>query len=203
VAGELAHALTEGSAATGTDIRIAQAGLRGVLSATDIVDPAIVASRVMASRQRRIKLASESHTEAIKAQVTAAQDQVRAREDERRHDKERIKELQAEVEAEKEQTNRVQQRLADVEAAEEHKAEQGARRRVLDLVLVLHAVAIVLLLVYGHPAVAALTAVSAVILWARLQTWIREGRATFVQVLVAAVPDLVTVGLFVWNVLGH
>lgn len=203
VAGELAHALTEGSAASDTDIRIAQAGLRGALSTSDISDPAIVASRVMASRQRRIKLASDSHTEAMKAQMTAAQDQVRARENELRHDKEQIKELQAEVEAEREQTNRVQLRLADVEADEELKAKQRARGRVLDLVIVLHVFAFMLLLVYDHPAVAVLAAVSALILWARLRTWVRDGRATFVQVLVAAAPDLVTVGLFVWSVLKH
>lgn len=203
VAGELAHALTEGAAVNSTDIRIAQVGLRDALSATEILDPAVVASRVMASRQRRIKLASDSHTEAMKAQMTAAQDQVRARENELRYDKERIEELQAEVQTEREQTSRVQQQLADVEAAEVVKGKQHARSRVLELVLVLHVFACVLLFVYGHWAIAVLAAVSAVILWARLQTWVRDGRAIFVQVLVAAAPDLVTVGLFVWSVLKH
>jgi hypothetical protein len=203
VAGELATALTEGSAAISTDVWIAQTGLRDVLSATDAVDPAIVSSRVMASRQRRIKLATDSHTEAMKAQMTAAQDQVRARENELRHGEERIKELQAEVEAEREQTNRAQQRLADMEAAEEARAKQRVRGRVLNLLLVLHAFAVVLLLVYGHRPVAVLAAVSAIILWARLRTWVRDGRATLAQVLVTAAPDLVTVGLFVWSVLKH
>jgi hypothetical protein len=202
VASELARSLAARGGGTPTDIRIAQGGLNELLSGADIVDPGVVTSMVMNARQRRLNLALGSQTAIMKAKTIAAEDQVRAREAEILAERAKVDQVRADLFSERAELDRVQRELADQKAETARQAVARSRQRIVDAILVAHLFVFSLLLFWGHIAVAALVATSGLLFWGRLRTWAKEGPLNLLQAILAGIPDLVSVGIWMWTFVG-
>jgi hypothetical protein len=66
---------------------------------------------------------------------------------------------------------------------------------------VVHALALVALLALGSWVAAALVSVSAVWTGVPLNAWVKDGRSRLIEVLIAAIPDVLSVGAIVWTLL--
>lgn len=198
VAAELARSLVGGGAGNQADVRVAQAGFAGVLSDSTTSDPTTMVSRVLSARQRRMNLGNDNHTRLLHAASVAAQDQAQAREAELRHEREKQSQLALELAEARNARKAVEDQLAERDVAAAESAAAQRRRSFAHAVLGAHAVAMVALLVLALWAALALVAVSAIWLSIRLSAWARDGKNRLIEVLIAGVPDVLSVGAVVW-----